>query len=179
MLKKHWSNIVLVFVVLLLINPSLKEWFLRTIAFSPSFNSEQEELSSYAWELHGLNTDNFSFDDAKGKVVFVNFWATWCPPCRAELPSIQNLYATYKDDVVFVFVTQEPKEVVVDFFEKNNYDLPVYNAASRIPAQFATTNSIPATYVLNKEGKIVLSKVGAADWDSDKTKDKINQLLSE
>jgi len=85
----------------------------------------------------------------------------------------------YNDDVAFVFVTQESNEVVSSFFTKNQYNLPVYNSASSIPAELATTNSIPATYVINKNGKIVLSKTGAADWDSDKTKKIISDLLSE
>ena len=178
-LEKQWSTIVFVVAIILVLNPTSKEWLLKTITFSPSLNSEQEILSTYSWKLEGLNTENISFDQLKGKVIFVNFWATWCPPCRAEMPAIQKLYDVYKDEVAFVFITQESKEVVASFFETYQYKLPVYNSVSRIPAELATTNSIPATYVLNKKGKIVLSKMGTADWSSDKTKKIIADLLKE
>jgi len=178
-IKKQWSNIVFGIAIVILLHPTSKEWLLKTISFSPSLNSKQKVLSSDIWKLKGVNTEDVSFEELKGKVIFVNFWATWCPPCRAEMPAIQNLYDVYNDDVAFVFVTQESNEVVSSFFTKNQYNLPVYNSASSIPAELATTNSIPATYVINKNGKIVLSKTGAADWDSDKTKKIISDLLSE
>lgn len=178
-LKKHWSNIIFVIAVVLILHPTSKEWILRTIAFSPSLNSKQEVLSDFDWKLRGLNTENTQLENLKGKVIFVNFWATWCPPCRAELPAIQNLYNEYKDEVVFLFMTQESEKVVLDFFDKHQYNLPVYNSVSSVPIELAATNSIPATYILNKKGEIVLSKTGAADWDSDKTKRIIEELIKE
>lgn len=178
-MTKHWSNIIFVIAIILVLHPSSKEWLIKTIAFSPSFESEQKIVENFNWKLKGLNTEDISLNELKGKVVFVNFWATCCPPCRAELPAIQSLYSLYKDKVAFVFVTQETKEVVNNFFNTHNYNLPVYNSVSNVPSELATTNSIPATYVLNKKGVIVISKTGAASWDSDKTKEMIETLLKE
>lgn len=177
--KKHWSNILFVLVVFLFIHPASKEVILRTIAFSPAESSKLEKLESYQWRLHGLNTDHLEFKTLQGKVIFVNFWATWCPPCRAEMPMIQDLYNAYKDDVSFVFVTNESKQEVAAFFQKYGYELPVYNSKTVIPGALSKTNSIPATYIIDKEGVIRVYEVGAVDWNSTKTRTLIENLLNE
>ena len=180
--KKYFSvsNIIFVIVVGLLLYSPSREWFQRQIAFSPSVNTidESEKIDTYNWNLNGLNTASIDFSELKGKVVFVNFWATWCPPCRAEMPMIQNLYNDYKDDVAFVFVTSENWTTVESFFKKNTYDLPTYNSISTPPNKFTETNSIPASYLLDKEGNILISKTGAADWDSDKVRNLLDKLIS-
>ncbi|WP_152287408.1 TlpA family protein disulfide reductase [Flavicella marina] len=178
-IKKHWSNIVFVIAMGLVLHPTSKEVLLRTIALSPSLTDESVVLDNYQWQLRGVNTQDVLLSSAKGKVVFVNFWATWCPPCRAEMPAIQNLYNQYKDDVVFLFVTQENKNKVATFFENYGYDLPVYNSGSRVPIQLNTTNSIPATYVIDKRGNIVISKTGAAAWDSKDSFELFDQLIAQ
>jgi thiol-disulfide isomerase/thioredoxin len=173
------SNIIFVIVVLLMLYPPSREWFMRQIAFSPSVNKveEAEKLTSYNWELKGLNTEDISFIKLKNKIVFVNFWATWCPPCRAELPMIQELYNDYKDKVAFVFVTDESWQTVQTFFNKNNYNLPTYNSVSLPPQTFLETNSIPASYLIDADGNILISKTGAADWNSDKVRELLDNLL--
>ncbi len=164
---------------MLLYSPS-REWFMRQIAFSPSVNSDTaEKIDSYNWHLEGLNTSDFDFSNAQNKVVFVNFWATWCPPCRAEMPLIQQLYNDYKDKIVFIFVTTENWPTVDNYFKKNNYDLPVYNSMSNPPEYFTKTNSIPATYILDKKGAIIVDKVGSADWNSSKTRKLLDTLIAE
>ena len=178
--KKNSSNILFIIALAILLYSPSREWFMRQIAFSPSINSDStEKIDSYNWELNGLNTANLNFEESKGKVVFVNFWATWCPPCRAEMPLIQELYNDYKDKVVFVFVTTENWPTVESYFNKNKYDLSVYNSISNPPEYFTRTNSIPATYVLDKKGTIVIDKVGSADWNSSKTRKMLDKLIAE
>ena len=177
--KKNISNIVFVLVIALLLYSPTREWFMRQIAFSPSVKSidESEKIDTYNWSLKGLNTDNVNFNEFKDKVVFVNFWATWCPPCRAEMPMIQKLYDDYKDKVTFIFVTNENWTTVEKYYNKNGYNLPAYNSLSNIPVKFSETNSIPATYLLDKEGNILIKKVGAADWNSKKTRKLLDELI--
>ena len=177
--KKNISNIVFVLVIALLLYSPTREWFMRQIAFSPSVKSidESEKIDTYNWSLKGLNTDNVNFIEFKDKVVFVNFWATWCPPCRAEMPMIQKLYDDYKDKVTFIFVTNEDWTTVEKYYNKNGYNLPAYNSVSSIPVKFSETNSIPATYLLDKEGNILIKKVGAADWNSKKTRKLLDKLI--
>jgi len=178
--KKNISNIIFVIVVALMLYPPTREWGMRQIAFAPSVNNmdETEVISSYDWELKGLNTQSVNFNKFEDKVIFVNFWATWCPPCRAELPMIQKLYNDYKDNVVFVFVTNEDWNTVKPFFDKNEYDLPIYNSASIPPQKFTEVNSIPASYLIDKNGAILISKVGAADWNSNKVRKLLDDLIS-
>ncbi|WP_028888555.1 TlpA family protein disulfide reductase [Tenacibaculum ovolyticum] len=176
--RKTISNIVFVVIIGLLIYPPTKVYFIRLISFSPSTIKveEREELKRYDWNLQGLNTESIDFNKTKGKVVFVNFWATWCPPCRAEMPSIQDLYDDYKDRVTFIFVSNENWKTIDDFYKKNSYDLPTYNTTSNIPTQLKT-KSIPATFILDKKSAIVMQKKGAADWNSKKVRTLLDELI--
>ena len=177
--RKSISNIIFVIALAGLLYAPSREWMMRQIAFAPSIKNieKSERIDSYAWELKGLNTQNITFSEFKNKVIFVNFWATWCSPCRAEMPMIQELYNDYKDTVAFVFVTSENWDTVAQFFSKNNYDLPVYNSLSRPPNKLTETNSIPASYVIDKKGNILINKVGAAAWNSDKVRDLLDDLV--
>ncbi len=178
-LKKRISDIVFVVVIAAMIIPASREWIMRQIAFAPSVNDTEElvKLSSYDWKLRGLNADDYDFEQAQNKVVFVNFWATWCPPCRAEMPMIQKLYDDYKDKVEFVFVTTDNQSEIQEFFDKNGFDVPSYNAMSGPPAELTKTNAIPASYLIDKSGNIVVDKVGAADWNSKKIRKLIDDLI--
>ncbi len=93
----------------------LKVQVSRFLSFSPKTIevSEQKNLSTYQWQLLDSNGNTVSLAEYKGKIIFVNFWATWCPPCIAEMPSMNKLYADYQMKVVFLFVT-------TDSFEKAN-----------------------------------------------------------
>lgn len=166
--------------MLLLLYPPTREWGMRQIAFAPSIKSidTTQMISSYHWELEGFNTENINFSEFKDKVIFVNFWATWCPPCRAELPMIQKLYNEYKEKVTFVFVTNENWNTVNKFFIEKGYDLPVYNSLSTPPQKFTETNSIPASYLIDKNGVILISEVGAANWNSAKVHKLIDELIA-
>ncbi len=180
LIKKNIGNIIFVIFLGLILYPNTRTWFMRQIAFSPSVESvdDREVLSDYKWQLKGLTTNDIDFTSTKGKVVFVNFWATWCPPCRAEMPMIQKLYNDYKNKVEFVLVTTDSKQKVETFYQKNNYNFPTYAMLSREPKQFAT-NGIPASYLLDKKGNIIISKVGAADWNSNKVRKLLDELLAQ
>jgi thiol-disulfide isomerase/thioredoxin len=175
------SNILFVVVLALMLYPPSREWFMRKIAFSPTIDNIEntEKLNTYNWELQGLNTESVNFNQFQNKVIFVNFWATWCPPCRAELPMIQNLYNDYKDKIEFVFVTNEDWQTVNTFFKKHNYNLPVYNIISAPPTKFTETNSIPASYLIDQQGNVLISETGSADWNSKKVRKLLDDLLGE
>ncbi|CAM1362855.1 Thiol-disulfide isomerase or thioredoxin [Tenacibaculum sediminilitoris] len=176
--RKTISNIVFVVIIGLLLYPPTKVYFIRLVSFSPSTTTEEqrEELVDYNWKLKGLNTTNIDFNETKNKVVFVNFWATWCPPCIAEMPSIQKLYEDYKDKVQFIFVSNEDWTTIDVFYKNKGYDLPTYNILSKVPDQLVS-NTIPATFILDKNGTIMVDKRGPADWNSNKIRILLDELL--
>ena len=183
-LKKHWSNILFVTFLALLIFPQtrmpIQVFVQRLISFSPSEKSEndRETLQDYNWNLQKLDAEKVNFSHSKGKVVIVNFWATWCPPCVAEMPSFQKLYDSYKEKVDFYFVTSEKAEKVQHFMTKNGYTLPIYLQISEAPKQLES-NVLPTSYLISKSGEIIIDEEGAADWNSEKMRTLLDNLLVE
>jgi len=175
------SNIIFIIVLGLIVYPPSREWVQRQLAFAPSVKEvdDTEKISSYNWKLSGLNTQDINFNQFENKVIFVNFWATWCPPCRAEMPIIQELYDEYKDKIEFVFVTNENWGTVEKYFNEKGYNLPTYNSIGIPPKSFTETNSIPATYLIDRNGNILVSKTGAANWSSEKFKKRLDKLILE
>lgn len=135
-------------------------------------------ISSYHWKLIDSDGNTLDFNSAKGKVIVINFWATWCPPCIAEMPSMEELYLNYKDndDIVFFFVSNEEVSVIERFISKKDYSFNVYQPLSQYPQEFDVT-SIPRTFVISKKGEIVIDKTGPADWNSKQVIKTIDELL--
>ncbi|MEQ7800195.1 TlpA disulfide reductase family protein [Pedobacter sp. ASV1-7] len=120
-----------------------------------------------------------ALNDLKGKVVFINFWATWCPPCVREMPSINNLKKHYKNnkDLVFLMVDVDGNyDVSKKFMEKNNLDLPLYMPNGEIPSRFLG-NSIPTTVILDKTGKMVARIEGGRDYMAPEIISSMDDLL--
>jgi thiol-disulfide isomerase/thioredoxin len=181
-LKKHKGNLIFfaIFTIIFFtpIGFQLKVLVNRYIHFSPSEIAEEEQISitNYDWNLTDDNGTEVDFNDYKGRVVIVNFWATWCPPCVAELPSFQKLYDSYKSKVVFLFVANDKTEKVERFMTKYNYQFTNYYEISRTPSELQS-RSIPATFVISKQGKIAMSKTGATNWNTEKVKNVLDRLL--
>lgn len=146
--------------------------------FSPSTIDESKQIvvKDYNWSLKTKDGNAINFESTKGKVVLVNFWATWCPPCIAEMPSMQSLYDDYKDKVEFVFVSNEEFSVINEFVIKKGYIFDIYNPMTKYPKTFDVT-SIPRTFLIDKNGRIVIDKTGAANWNSEAVRNTIDQLL--
>jgi len=139
-------------------------------------NTKKTQLVDYNWELLNKNSAIYNFKDTKEKVVLVNFWATWCPPCIAEMPSMQALYNDYKDKIEFVFVSNEKQETINKFLEKKEYNFNVYTPVGKAPILF-NVSSMPRTYLIDKAGNIIIDKNGTANWNSKKVRATIDELL--
>lgn len=133
---------------------------------------------TFQWKLMKLDGSTITFDEFKGKVVFVNLWATWCPPCIAEMPQLQNLYESYGNSVEFLFITNEGVEVADAFIQSKEFTLPVYFPVSQYPQQLET-RSLPTTFIISKNGELVLSKHGVAQWNTKRVKKILDKLVSE
>lgn len=183
-LKKHWSNVLFGVFLLLLIIPQTRMPIMvtvqRLIAFSPSETSEKkrETLQDYDWTLFNQNNKEVNLQDSKGEVVVINSWATWCPPCVAEMPSFQKLYDDYGAKVQFYFVTSEDTKPVDKFLEKHQYNLPVYYQHYASPEQLQS-RALPTTFVLSKTGEIVVKETGVADWNNKKIRELLDRLVAE
>ena len=172
-----------VFIVLLLI-PSTRSIIMggvakvRTAIFTPALKSSDGpvlDANSWAWNLVDLSGTAIAFEQFKGDVILMNSWATWCPPCRAEMPSLENLYQDYGNRIAMVFVTQEEAAVVKEFIDKKGFTFPVYLSRGGYPQAF-NSKSIPATFIVNREGQVVYQRNGAFDWNSQKVKKFLDQL---
>lgn len=185
MKKSQIKNLIFIAVIALMIIPQTRkpiQVFLQKglALISPSVVKEdkRESLDTYNWRLQDLEGVQVNFNTSKDKVVLINFWATWCPPCIAEMPSLHELHADYKDKVDFYFVSNEKVEVLNEFLSKNNYDFNVHIPTTQYPKAF-DVSSIPRTFLIDKKGNIVIDKTGAANWNSDKVRNQIDALLAE
>lgn len=130
------------------------------------------------WNISNLDGETLEFGQFRGKIIFINIWATWCMPCIVEMKSIQDLYNTFKDeDVVFIIVSDEKTKTVQEFVEKNRYTFPVYLTDRGLPSAFKSIG-IPATFIINREGKMVLNHIGSVDWNQQSSHEFIRDLLA-
>ena len=123
----------------------------------------------------------YDVDELKGKVLFVNFWATWCPPCKAEMPSIQKLYDKFKnnDDIVFLIVEIENDIVGANkFLEQENLTLPIVYPNSGIPETWLA-GAIPTTVIVNKLGVLSSREEGMRDYSTKSVENFINKLIDQ
>lgn len=183
--KKHWYNIIFVVVIALIIftpvgtfvNVKLnqaKMWFSNPSSIE---TSERVTISDFDWNLVDNNGKTVNFQEMEGNIILVNFWATWCPPCVAEMPSLNNLYKDYGDKITFVFMANDKIKNVNSYFEKNGYDLPVYYSKDNEPIALQSP-SIPTTYIIDDQGTIVMKEVGAYNWNSTSVRNQIDELLA-
>lgn len=142
-------------------------------------SSSSETSGPTTWELRNVATAaHTDFASFHGKVIFLNVWATWCPPCVAEMPSIHRLYERFKNDpnVEFVLVSiDDSSEDALAFLEKKEYSFPTYSSISKIPPRFKT-QGIPATFLVAPDGTTALERVGGQDWDTPDVIGKIKDL---
>lgn len=180
------TDFLFILLIVLMIIPSTRTtvsaFFIRATSLPPSTldADKQTEVSNNAqnWILYDLNGEAHNYSDLNNKPVFLNVWATWCPPCIAELPSIKDLHEEYGNKISFILVSNESTSVVKAFVEKNNYQNLDFYISKGLPADF-TTQSIPATFVISKDGKIIINKKGAARWNSSKMTNLLDDLIQD
>lgn len=184
-IKKNWGSLIFYAIILLLIfSPAAKSWVLERVISTGFFNAKikKEAVANpqapLVFSLQDSNGNIISSASLKGKVVLINFWASWCPPCRAEMPLLNKLYLTLKNDNRFVllFVNEDDdKSKAAKFIQQNNFSIPIYNRLQFPPEIFSGT--LPTIVILDKNGNIVSKHEGIANYDNDKFISQLKALL--
>ena len=180
--KIKYSNIIIVGLIVLLIIPQTRIPIqtalpqLMAKILSISIEDSPKQVSFETWVLKGTDGTQISFLDLKNKVVVINFWATWCPPCLAEMSSLNDLYNEFKtnEDIIFLYVSHEESQVLQDFIQTKGYQFEPFMPQNGIPSDL-TYDTIPRTFIIDKNGNKVVDVSMAADWNSEK----IHKLLKE
>ena len=179
--KKKWYgklfDILFVLLLIMLIIPSTRKEVMTYTSKVRMYLTSVEEKED-AENIKGQET--LVFKDAQGrrhelgdyldKPVFINFWATWCPPCRAEMPSLEKLYQQYGNDMHFLFISGQPIDKQQQFIREYEYDLPVYQLMSRPGGSFSYS-VLPTSLIISGDNRVVMRKEGAVNWQSNKVRE--------
>lgn len=128
----------------------------------------EQQSTTLDMQLRTLDGEPANLSDFEGNVIFMNYWATWCPPCIAEMPNIQSLYEQYegREGISFVMVSMdEDLEKARKFVERKEFTFPVYSLAGSRPPQLRST-LLPTTFVINKQAQIAAKKRGMAHYNT-------------
>lgn len=139
------------------------------------------QSETYDMPLKDQDGNPVDLADLDDKVVFINFWATWCPPCIAEMPEIDKLYQDYADDdeVVFLMVSLDQGfDKAKDWAADKGFDFNVHEPQGNIPSDFEN-NAIPTTYVIDKKGNMAYSHIGIGDYNTKSFRKKLDKLKAE
>jgi len=129
-------------------------------------------------DMKGKVTD---LNSTRGKVVLLNFWASWCGPCKAEMPSLERLYNEFdeKDFTIFAVSSYDDPTAMTDFFKENDYTFPGYYDHNYEGTQTYGIQSIPTTFFINKKGEIVAGILGGIKWDKAEVIKTIQEMIEE
>jgi len=144
-------------------------------------NPVEPPVASADFTLPDMDGESHSLSDFRGQVVMLNFWATWCPPCRREMPSMQRLYAKYRDrGLAVVAVNQwEDEDLVFEFTGRLSLEptFPIlFDRESRVAETYGV-KGLPTTYLLDREGNVRFVAIGGREFDHPDVEALIEGLL--
>ena len=183
--KFRLSDIIFVIFIGLLIVPQTRRPILvmankvraKLSSLTVVAKGEQEQLEPFTYALESLDGEALNVDIGRGNIVFISYWATWCPPCIAEFPSIEELYQDYKDKINFVMISNEDPEKVRQFLKKRNFMVPAVISRMKPPKDLYE-KTIPTNYIIDHSGNIVIKEKGASDWNSQKVRKVLDDLIA-
>ncbi|SEA93207.1 TlpA family protein disulfide reductase [Pedobacter hartonius] len=185
-IKNIFNTALIILFLVLLFVPSAKAMLLKGLIKAGFFSPDTSEASAGRLPVSDLSGIQFKdingkivdLGDLKGKIIFLNFWATWCPPCLAEMPAVNKLYEKFGNDNDVVFILADADGNLVKsqkFMNRKKFGLPVYAIASEMP-EILFQGSLPTTVVFDKQGRIAYHEAGAANYGSPKFIAFINRL---
>lgn len=133
------------------------------------------------FELLDLNNEKVDINSFKNKVVFINFWASWCGPCRQEMPAMERLYKKYKERgfVILGINYMEKKEKAKSFMKELNLTFPTLLDTNGRVAKLFKVYAIPSSFLIDKNGRVRGTVYGAREWDDHGALEIIEELLGE
>jgi len=156
--------------------------FLFLIVFAQQSFGQKNDFD-YNFKINDLKGNTIDFRTFKGKTVFINLWATWCGPCRGEMPSIQKLYEQVdKNEIEFVMLSIDnlkQTEKVKKYVNDKSFTFPVYTLSGEfntLPEQLQVP-SIPVTFIIDKNGTVVMKEVGMKNYNTSKMKKLLTELI--
>ncbi len=188
-LRKNIFNILFWFgLIFILISSDAKTWVIRQLGHTGIFNAGLDKEEKAAENMAQYDFD-FSDEDGilqntselRGKVLFINFWASWCPPCRAEFPSIEKLYLQFETDtnICFIMINEDREEQKgIEYLTKESLSVPFHRLQSHIPNEIYN-GALPTTLVIDKKGNIRMRHTGFSNYASGKFISQIQNLVKE
>ncbi|UII23953.1 TlpA family protein disulfide reductase [Fulvivirga ligni] len=188
MKKKHIEWLVTVVVISVLyftgwykdVSSFLQRGMLQTGLFNAETEATAKVPADFNLQLRTINGDLVHLSELKGKVIFMNLWATWCPPCVAEMPGIHDLYEAYADNenVAFVMLAIKDSDTrIQNYITKKSFTFPVYTSVGTVPEVYQT-GSIPSTFIISKDGYIVSTEKGMRNYDTKKYHKFLDKLIN-
>ena len=137
------------------------------------------DFDSNMLQFSDLENNIFTLQNFKGKNLFINYWATWCNPCLAEMPYMAELYENYKDeeDIIFLYLSREKLEIIKNYIPKDEslQQLPIYKIIT--DDEFFATSGIPTTFIINSDGEVIVKDLGSAFWNDESVFKFIDNLI--
>lgn len=161
----------------------VQSWLRSLMMWSPdveenAVTNKEDQLIGYDWMFVADDGSQVYISDFD-KPIFLNFWATWCAPCRGEMPSIMDLREKYKDKVDFVLVSPSDNlDKILAAKKEEGWDFTVYQNGSQIPENLGF-EVYPTTYIIDKNKQIRYKFEGAYNWDSDDVHQMLDKLIQE
>lgn len=157
--------------------------FLKQLSnFSPSVSVNDHfgmlNKKDYQWQFLDSGQQEKQLKDFQDKPILINFWATWCPPCIAEMPSLLKLQKDYGNKVHFLFISQENQTVTYSFLQEKKWSFNSYRPLSREPL-LLQSNSLPTTFIIDTNGNILVKETGNKNWNGDSVRELLDTLIGD
>ncbi len=141
--------------------------------FDPPFPAPAFDLSTFP-------EGQASLEDYKGQYVLLNFWATWCPPCLEEMPSMESAFQRFKDrgfTVVAISSDEEGETAIKPFIDKLGVTFPILMDPDKAISSVYGASNLPVTFVLDRDGQVIAGSIGGRDWASEEALSVLDELI--
>ncbi len=170
MKNKKTLIIILIALFVIIAGSTLLYNYLSTKIENDQFASQDTHQNNLApdFTVYDADGNEHNLLDFKGKPVILNFWASWCAPCKSEMPDFDDAYKEYKDDISFIMLNltdgnRETLETALSYIESQGYSFPVYYDTASSAAYSYSVYSVPTTYFIDKDGYLIAQAQGAID----------------